>query len=279
MSRALFHIFRNSPLGRENLLQSIYFCQKLRNLPITVFQPTATQCAMYFDSDVVTIDLDSTYTQYEETSCKRIEELVAASGLNWEVYAPTDFTAGTIPNLPPNWTIMACPRAISEKASRIGLGHIGPKVRAIVKHTSFPVFIPCLCFKPWNSVTGFFGGSELGLRAVRIALSIAEQADLPLKLFTQFQGANRAECEKRLSEANLSDTFTVDDVPWEFFDSGSIQENLYTVPYDSLVVVGAAGHSLMHEFVFGSNLELIQSTLANPIVVVGPSCRETLSTE
>ena len=33
MAQKLFHIFRNTPLGRETLLQSIYFCQKMGVLP------------------------------------------------------------------------------------------------------------------------------------------------------------------------------------------------------------------------------------------------------
>ena len=57
------------------------------------------------------------------------------------------------------------------------------------------------------------------------------------------------------------------------FDQGSFEENLYAVPHDSLVVVGAAGHRLMKELVFGSKLEIIQATLPNPLVVVGPNCR------
>jgi hypothetical protein len=47
------------PLGRENLLQSIYFCQKVGNLALVIYVPTAPQRLMYFDNSVVTIDLDA----------------------------------------------------------------------------------------------------------------------------------------------------------------------------------------------------------------------------
>ncbi|NIM16395.1 MAG: hypothetical protein GTO45_30750 [Candidatus Aminicenantes bacterium] len=36
-----------------------------------------------------------------------------------------------------------------------------------------------------------------------------------------------------------------------------LQENLYDVPHDSLVVVGAYGHGLVKRVVFGSKAELL----------------------
>ena len=53
----------------------------------------------------------------------------------------------------------------------------------------------------------------------------------------------------------------------------SLEENLYEVPSDSLVVVGAAGSSAVRDLLFGSTLELIQKTLPNPLVVVGSEAR------
>ncbi|MCP4108404.1 MAG: universal stress protein, partial [Desulfobacteraceae bacterium] len=38
MEPQLFHIFRNTPLGRETLLQSIYFCNKV-GASLTVYIP------------------------------------------------------------------------------------------------------------------------------------------------------------------------------------------------------------------------------------------------
>ncbi len=270
----MFHIFRNSPIGRENLLQSISFCQNVGRMPLTVFQPTQTQCAMYFDGTVVTLDLDDTYIRHLDTSRQHLEELLNASGLRYEIFEPALFTAGTVPDIPSHWEIMACPRAVSDQISRIGLGHIGPKVRAIVKHSTFPVFIPCACYKPWTSVSVFFGGSDLGVRAIQLAMRIAERSGLPLTIFTQDTGSMLDECRAKLVGAGLGGF--VDSDEWTVFRSGTLEENLYSIPYDSLVIVGAAGHSLMKELVFGSKLELIQSALPNPIVVVGPNCQQTL---
>ena len=56
MAQKLFHIFRNTPLGRETLLQSIYFCQKIGVLP-TIYIPEFTKFLMYFENDVVQVDI------------------------------------------------------------------------------------------------------------------------------------------------------------------------------------------------------------------------------
>ena len=58
---------------------------------------------------------------------------------------------------------------------------------------------------------------------------------------------------------------------WTVFDSGPFQENLYAVPHDALVVLGAYGHGLIKQLAFGSKMELIQSVLSNSIVIVGPA--------
>jgi hypothetical protein len=272
----MFHIFRNSPLGRENLLQSIYFCKKLKDLAITIYVPTATQCLMYFENSVVTLDLDESYTCYPETADQHIDALMADTGLPYEIFETAIFTSGALPEIPTNWDVMACPRVISEQSSRIGLGHVGPKVRDIVKHGCFPVFIPCTCYKPWNSVAAFFGCSDLGLSAVRQAVSVAERSGVPLTMYTQLNGTTRESCEQKIAEAGLDRTLQKPNRRWIFFEFGTLEENLYEVPFDSLVVVGAAGESLVRELVFGSKLETIQKTLPNPILVVGPECKKTV---
>ena len=55
----LFHIFRNTPVGRETLLQSIYFGRKTGS-SLEVYIPESKKFLMYFDSEVVQIDLDDT---------------------------------------------------------------------------------------------------------------------------------------------------------------------------------------------------------------------------
>jgi len=58
---------------------------------------------------------------------------------------------------------------------------------------------------------------------------------------------------------------------WHFFESNRFEENLYAVPHDSLAIAGAYGHNLIKDIVFGSKLEVIQSTISNNILIVGPN--------
>ena len=231
---------------------------------------------MYFEHGIVTISLDGTYTRYPETAQQRVEELMKGHTIQWKFFTPSVFTASVLPDLPVDWKVMACPRAISEDTSRIGLGHLGPKVRAVVKNAAFPIFIPSMGYKPWTSIAAFFGGSDVGLRAAQQALLLADRTGLPLKLYTQVDGATRDRCERKVADAGLEAALRKANRQWVFFESGSLEENLYGVDPFSLAVVGGAGESIVRELMFGSKLETIQNTLPNPILVVGPNCRSLL---
>ena len=67
MDQQLLHIFRNNPLGRETLLQSLYFCKTMGVAPV-IYIPEHTKFLMYFENDVVQVDLDSSYLTSPETA-------------------------------------------------------------------------------------------------------------------------------------------------------------------------------------------------------------------
>lgn len=52
MGTNLFHVFRNTPLGRETLMQSLYFCRTL-DVGLTIYITHAGRFLMYFDHDAV----------------------------------------------------------------------------------------------------------------------------------------------------------------------------------------------------------------------------------
>jgi len=274
MQRTLFHIFQNNPTGRELLLQSIDFCRKV-GLKLAVYQPTETRCLMYLEQgEVITIDLNENYTQWPATAALHINELLRDAGIEFERFLPQHSTHDAMPDIPGEWAVMTCPRSMSE-TSRLGLGHIHNKVRSIVRHAPFSVLIPAPCFKPWSRVAAFYGGAAFGIQVVRLALSVADKARIPLTLYTHLDGLSGIDIEDELRKANLLQRFSAED-NWTIFPDGSFEENLWDVSHDALVVVGAADHSLVKDAVFGSRLETIQKTLSNPILVVGPECRESL---
>lgn len=264
MDAQMFHIFRNTPLGRESLLQTIHFCQMLNASPV-IYIPEYVKFLMYFDNDVVQVDLDNSYLTAPETAWQHADELLNDAGLPHRFLTPKNFTASTLPDIPTNYDFMCCPRSISDLSSKIGLGHIGPKVRRIVKSAHFPVLITSGAFKPWTSITVCYGGSATARMAVRLGIRIARESGLPLNLFTHKEPTLENLGDDLQEELNsyLS--------TWFQYDSGVFEENLYGIPHDSLVVAGAYGHGLIKDILFGSKLEKIQSTLPNNLLIAGPN--------
>jgi hypothetical protein len=48
----LLHVFRNTPLGRETLMQSLHFCRTL-DIGLDIYIPDAMSFMMYFDDEAV----------------------------------------------------------------------------------------------------------------------------------------------------------------------------------------------------------------------------------
>lgn len=268
MPFALLHIFRNTPLGRETLRQSAFFCRQM-GIPIDIYVPRESQFLMYFEHGVATVDLDGSYLRSPDSARDHAREIVEGFGVRYGFFEPVRSTAGH-PDLRSDYPFMCCPRSISDLSTRIGLGHIGSRVRTIVKKASFPVLIPAASFKEWNQLVCFFDGSPNAMAAVRCARDISRRAKAALAIFTQVEG-ERGTHEQQLERAGLAEDLAEGRVEWLCFEDGDFRENLYAVSSDALVVAGAQGHGVAKALVFGSKLELIQSELPNPMLIVGPS--------
>ncbi len=271
MRNELLHVFRNTPLGRETLFQSIYFCKKT-DTSLRVYIPVSKQFLMYFENEVVTVDLDDSYLRDPETAKIHAEEIIRMEGLIPRFIEPKSYTASTLPDLPVDFKYMTCPRSISDLSTKISLGYIGPKVRGIIKNSSFPVLIPASVFKPWKNITVFFGGSNNAGKAVRFGIEISRKSGFPLLLFTQSEGKPKSYYEELLDQKGLLKPLKKLSFEWLFFEKGDFRKNLYEVPHDSLVIVGAYGHGPIRDILFGSKMELIQSELPNNMLIVGPYC-------
>ena len=264
----LLHIFRNTPFGRETLMQSAFFCQQL-GMPIDIYVPGESQFLMYFEHGVVTVDLDRSYLRSPDSAHDHAREIVESLEVRHSFFEPARFTAG-LPDLRSDYAFMSCPRSISDLSTKIGLGHIGSRVRAIVKQAPFPVLIPATSFKQWHRVVCFFGGSANAMIALRCAQEISRRSKARLTIFTQAEG-ERDTYQHQLEQAGLAEDLGEGRVEWLCFEDSDLREDLYAVHSDALVVAGAHGHGVARDLVFGSKLELIQSELPNPMVIVGPS--------
>ena len=274
MNKQLFHIFRNTPLGRETLLQSIYFCKQVGASPV-VYIPKHTKFLMYFDNDVVQVDLDESYLSVPKTATQHATELLTQGGIKPRFLTPKNFTASTLPDIPTHFDIMCCPRSISDLSSKIGLGYIGPRVRRIVKSARFPVLITSPAYKEWHSIMVFFGGSTNAVNALRLGIQISRLAGMPLDIFTQVEKGQLKKYERVIENENLKKDITHQVNQWHKFKQGKFDENLYAVPHDALVVLGAYGHGLIRDILFGSKMEIIQSTITNNLLISGPNYTAT----
>ena len=269
MIPTLLHIFRNTPMGRETFLQSLYFCEQL-DLKIDIYIPDQKRFLMYFDHEVVQIDLDSSYLFAHDTAKEHAQALVADKKIPFHFLHPKEHTASTLPDIPSGYTFMTLPRSVSDMTSKISLGHIGPKVRTILRSAHFPVLIPCAVLKKWNTITVFFGGSKNALHALKVGITLSRTCDKPLTIFIQSEGRNLDEYKAIVEKAGLLKDIAACRVVWSFFEGSGLETNLYSVPHDALVIVGAYGHGIIKTVMFGSKMELLQSTLPNNFLVVGP---------
>ncbi|MGD8369162.1 MAG: universal stress protein [Desulfobacterales bacterium] len=269
MYSSLFHVYRNIPLGRETLMQSIYFC-KLLDLGLTVYIPESKQFLMYFDHDAVQVDLDNSYLASPNTAPDRVRELAEKEGIEVRFYRPKHYTAKEFPDVRPDFDFMTCPRTISDLSSKIGLGFIGQKVRRIISNARFPVLMPSPVFKQWRSLVVMFGGSENALKALRFGLWISRKAELPLKVLTHLE-QQEDYYRGKVQEAGLEKEMETTATKWELLNGGSFEENLYAIPHDALVLMGAYGGGKIRNALFGSKLEKAQSNLCNNLLITGPA--------
>lgn len=276
METQMLHIFRNTPLGRETLLQTSYFCKHLDILPV-IYVPRYLKFLMYFENDVVQVDLDSSYLRSPGTAREHAAQIIGDMGLPEPKFLePRHFTASTLPDIPVDYDFMSCPRSISDLTSKIGLGYIGPRVRRIVQSARFPVLIPSSVFKPWKSLAVLFGGSANALKSMRLGIRLSRLSGLPLDVFTQEGRRRRGDYENIIREEGLEAEVEKYVRNWRFFESGALAENLYEIPHDALIVLGAYGHGLVKELLFGSTMEIVQSVSPNSMLIVGPNYRATI---
>jgi nucleotide-binding universal stress UspA family protein len=126
-------------------------------------------------------------------------------------------------------------------------------------------------YKPWSSIVVCYGGSDISIRALSCARRLSKDAGVPLSLFTWVQDRERAEYEQPLRSAGLLDTLKSESIDWHFAEGDTLEECLFDISRDALVVCGAYGHGAVREALFGSKPETIQTELPNNLLILGPN--------
>ncbi len=275
MNYKLLHIFRNTPFGRETFMQSLHFCKTINAYPV-VYIPKSDKFLMYFSNDAIQIDLDHAYLNSPETAKKHAEDLLDEAGFKPVFYEPKNFTASTLPDIATDFDYLSCPRSVSDLSDKIGLGHVGQKVRRIIKHAVFPILLTSSVYKSWKSISVFFGGSTNAVNALKLGLKIAMASGIPLQLYTLVEQNDEEYYRKLVQTRGLEDLVNQLSRDWFFYDKKDFDTLLYEVPHDSLIILGAYGHGLIKDILLGSKMEQIQSTLSNNLLITGPNCSITL---
>jgi nucleotide-binding universal stress UspA family protein len=94
---------------------------------------------------------------------------------------------------------------------------------------------------------------------------------MQLDVFTQTENLSKEDYQQIIKDRNLEKEMELYVNRWHFFENRVFEENLYDVPHDALVILGAYGHGVIRNFVFGSKMEKIQSTISNNLLIAGPN--------
>lgn len=140
----------------------------------------------------------------------------------------------------------------------------------MVNAAYFPLLLCSPAYKPWNSITVFFNGSVNSHHALKLGIHIQKNSGVQMDIFTQAEGKPPADYEDIIRNANAETETKQTLGRWQFFESGSLEENLYEIPHDALVILGASGNSLLHDMVCGSFLEKLQTVISNSMLIAGP---------
>jgi len=131
------------------------------------------------------------------------------------------------------------------------------------------VLIPTSAYTEWKSLTVFFDASQHSVKAMKIGIDISKHSGFRLLIFTQAENSPRSHYKEILEKSELFEGIKNEEIEWRFFGKGEFAENLYEVPFDSLVITGAYGHGLIKELLFGSRMEEIHTILPNNMLIVG----------
>ena len=270
MSLDVFHVFRNTPTGRETFMQAIDFCKKIGG-QLYVYLPHHDRFMLYFDADAVEIHLDQSYLSGPETQKSNMEAVLEK--LNFvakHAYYHTK-TGSTLPDIDSDFDVISLPKVMTEIKTGLRGSSIGPSVRRLVKASHAPALISPARFVDWNGIHVFFGGSHHAEKALRWALSLGAAAKMPVHVTTLLENKNEAYYRDKLAKSNIDADRLAS---WTFWREESLLAALYNVDRNQLIVMGAYGGSRIRMRLFGSTTEMILKNTANPLLLVGERCLE-----
>lgn len=259
-SPRFFHVYQDTPRGREALQQTAFFCRIMGAAPV-VYIPESSRFLMYFENRVVQVDLEGGHwgKRERERAQSRAAEILADAGLDARFLEVRHRTTPALPDIPVDFDYMACPVPLHTDSwvySDLGM-------RRLPAVAPFFVLMPAPVARPWKSLLLCYGGSEGASRALKIALGLAETMGLPLDVFGL---GNPEELAASLEKTAGSGMSAIRHCLWRQ-ETG---ENPWMgIPPDALLVLGASGKSWIREALLPSFKKKIRCWLSFPMLFVG----------
>jgi nucleotide-binding universal stress UspA family protein len=144
-------------------------------------------------------------------------------------------------------------------------GLLGSNAELVVRRTHKPVLLAPVEFRAPQKVLVAYGGKDMGALALEMGVVIADTVQLPLSILTVERDERRREeirHRARQHQPGLGDRASFD------HDTGEPAAAILgrAVP-DTLVIMGAYGHSRLHRMVLGSTTEQVIHACGGPLLL------------
>jgi hypothetical protein len=270
MQEKVFHVYRNTPIGRETLMQAIDLCKK-SSADLYIYSPQHDRFMIYFDADAVEVHLDQSYLHSPGTQKNNLDSILEAQRfVAKNVYSSTK-TGSTLPDISTNFDLINLPKIMTELKKGLTGSNIGPGVRRLIKASHAPALISPNRFVDWSSIHLFFGGSRHAEKALRWALLLSRESKKPLHLTTLLEKKNESFYRDKIKKMNILPGRIAS---WTFWEQDSLFDALFKVERDQLIVMGAYGKSGLKKRLLGGTTEMVLRNSANPLLLVGENCSE-----
>jgi nucleotide-binding universal stress UspA family protein len=270
MSTKLFHVYRNTPFGRETFLQAIDFCKK-SDAELYVLAPQFDRFMFYFDADAVEVNLDQSYLAAPNSQKENMEQILTDMSFNGKNVYSTTRTGSTLPDISSDFDIINLPRVMTQVVKGLRGSTIGPAVRRLIKASHAPALICQSRFVDWQAIRVFFGGSRHAEKALLWAHWLSLKSQKPIHLTTLLEDKDedyyRGKMKKRFNSLTIWES-------WDFWPKDKFYDALFSVERDELLVMGAYGKSGLKKRLLGSTTELMLKNTPNPLLLVGERCKE-----
>lgn len=180
MSSRFLHVYEDTSLGREALLQTAHFCRIMDAAPV-IYIPRTRRFLMYLENRVTQVDLAGFPKDEDARKCalSHASEIMADAGLDALFLDPAHWTTASLPDISVDFEFMACP--LPRRGGLAPYSDLG--MRRLPMEAPFSVFMPPVIFNPWKSIALFQYEGKKSEKSFMLGRRMAEKAEVPMDIF------------------------------------------------------------------------------------------------